>query len=67
MYLKLINSCSVSFDASSRWEAQRAIMAGVDSKKSLLTSQEFCDGCLDLIKVGILFDACSLNQLENMV
>lgn len=32
--LKLINSCSVSFDASSRWEAQRAIMAGVDPKKS---------------------------------
>lgn len=62
--LKFIDSLGLHFDASSQWEAQRALLAGITPTKILLTSQEFGDQVPELIKQGVLFDAGSIKQLE---
>lgn len=72
--LGLFDSMGLSVDASSGFEARRAIMAGVDAAKILLTSQEFPDPKNDsyrsdeadlrmLIGEGVLFNATSPRQL----
>ncbi|MFE3384770.1 diaminopimelate decarboxylase [Streptomyces anulatus] len=55
-----------SFDASSVWEALRAVQAGVDPARISMTAQEaaFDDKLNGLIKRGLQFDAGSLHQLE---
>ncbi len=62
--LRLFNSRGIHFDASSEWEVKRALRAGIDAQRILLTSQEFGDGVPKLIEAGIQFDAGSLHQLE---
>lgn len=54
------------FDASSVWQAQRALRAGVHPSKILLTAQqaEFCDGLAEAIEAGVELNAGSLGQLQ---
>eukprot|EP01035_Chromulina_nebulosa_P017861 gene17861-23474_t len=62
--LKLFYSLGINFDASSGYEVERAIKAGISPKDISLSSQELPSNFEDLIKLGLEFNACSLNQLE---
>jgi diaminopimelate decarboxylase len=63
--IRLFDSMGTHFDASSVYEVQRAVRAGVDPAKILLTAQEavFDRTLLDLVNAGLHFDAGSLHQL----
>ena len=54
----------VHIDASSEYEAQRAILSGIPASKILITTQEYTEGISTLIQQGVLFDASSLEQLR---
>mmetsp|Transcript_346 Transcript_346/g.490 ORF Transcript_346/g.490 Transcript_346/m.490 type:complete len:459 (+) Transcript_346:37-1413(+) len=62
--LKLFKKMGVNFDASSGYEVLRAVKAGVSPSCISLSSQELPANFEELIKMGIEFNACSLNQLE---
>jgi diaminopimelate decarboxylase len=63
--IRLFDREGFSFDASSVWEALRAVRAGVDPAKISLTAQEavFDEKLNDLVERGLQFDAGSLHQL----
>jgi len=52
-------------DASSGFEAERAMAAGVAPEKIQLTAQELPANLKELVERGVLFNACSLLQLES--
>lgn len=62
--LRLFDSMGLHIDASSGFEAVRAMRAGIDPAKILLTAQELPDNLGGLTGAGVLFNACSLRQLE---
>lgn len=64
--LQLFNNMGINFDASSGYEVQRALKAGVDPKSISLSSQEFPSTAMfsSLYTQGLEFNACSLKQLE---
>ncbi|MBF0275504.1 MAG: diaminopimelate decarboxylase, partial [Nitrospinae bacterium] len=61
--LKLINNTGIHIDASSEFEVKRAITAGIEPEKILLTSQQIPRNFKDVIKDGVMYNACSLHQL----
>ena len=61
--MALVNE-GLSIDASSAYEAQNAIDAGVAPSKIRLASQELAKNLRDLHEKGVKFTACSLRQLE---
>ena len=65
--VKIFDRLGLIFDASSTWEAIRAIRAGVDPEKILLTAQEapFDSQLTGLVLAGMKFDASSLRQLDH--
>ncbi|MBW3569093.1 diaminopimelate decarboxylase [Candidatus Parcubacteria bacterium] len=62
--IKLFAGLGLGIDASSGFEADVAIKAGVNPQKIQLTGQELPANLADLLKVGVGFTACSLHQLE---
>lgn len=62
--LKIFNSMGLLFDASSGFEARRAMLAGIAPSKIQLTAQELPSDLEALVKQGVLFNACSLSQLR---
>jgi diaminopimelate decarboxylase len=64
--IRLMDRQGFSFDASSIWEARRAVMAGVDPAKISVTAQEavFDDSLRELVEKGLQFDAGSISQLD---
>ena len=69
--IKIIDEEGLHFDASSLNEVKRAMMAGIDPKKILLTTQEVpTDAELAdiqaLLKQGFEYNACSLTQLKKI-
>jgi diaminopimelate decarboxylase len=64
--LRIFDGCGLHLDASSGWECERAIRAGIDAKKISLSTQELPgrDVLVRLREQGIHFNACSLSQLE---
>jgi diaminopimelate decarboxylase len=62
--LQLFDSLGLHFDASSGWEAERALLAGIPAKKISLATQEMPSNFSDLHQRGVLFTACSLQQLD---
>ena len=54
----------ILIDASSEWEAERAILAGVEPHSVLLTAQEQPSHLQKLIEKGVLFNATSLRQID---
>lgn len=52
-------------DASSGYEAERAIRAGVAPDKIQITSQEIPGNLKELVEQGVLYNACSVNQIRN--
>ena len=62
--LQLFESLGLHFDASSGWEAERALRAGIAPEKISLATQEMPENFSDLHQRGVLFTACSLQQLD---
>ncbi|OIO59615.1 MAG: diaminopimelate decarboxylase [Verrucomicrobia bacterium CG1_02_43_26] len=62
--LRLFDSMGIHIDASSGFEAERALLAGIKGEKISLSSQELPRNLSALLDSGILFNACSLRQLE---
>jgi diaminopimelate decarboxylase len=62
--LKIMNNGGIHFDASSGYEVLRAMKAGVKSEQISLSSQELPHNFVELIQMGIEFNACSIHQLE---
>lgn len=62
--LQLFSSMGLHFDASSGFEVRRAVKAGILPQTISLSSQELPADFEELIKMGIEFNACSLQQLK---
>jgi diaminopimelate decarboxylase len=62
--LKFLYHQGIKIDASSGYEAERAILVGIKPEDILITSQELPKNLQELVKKGVLFNACSLHQLE---
>jgi diaminopimelate decarboxylase len=64
--LRIFDGCGLHFDASSGWECERAIRAGIDPTHLSLSTQEFParEQLLRLQELGVHFNLCSLSQLE---
>jgi diaminopimelate decarboxylase len=63
--LRIFNNLGLHIDASSEHEVERAIMAGIAHEKILLTSQKIPDNLERTLKGRVLYNTCSLSQLEN--
>jgi len=62
--LRFFESLGLHFDASSGWEAERALRAGIAPEKISLATQEMPENFAELHQRGIRFSACSLAQLD---
>ena len=64
--LRIFHNKGIQIDASSSFEVQRAINAGIPSKNILLTSQQVLDysELIRLVNSGVEYNACSLLQLR---
>jgi diaminopimelate decarboxylase len=62
--IRLMDAEGIHFDASSSYEVHRLLMIGIDPSKIQLTAQELAPDLKDLVDKGVLFNACSLRQLE---
>jgi len=63
--LKVVEKMGLHFDASSEFEVMRCLHAGIPAEKIQLTGQQFPRQFLSqIIDAGVLFNACSLRQLE---
>lgn len=62
--LHTFDGAGLQIDASSGFEAERAMLAGIAPDKILLTAQELTKNLVELIRRGVQFNACSLHQLE---
>ena len=64
--LHIFEACGLHLDASSGWECDRAMRAGIDPTHISLSTQEFPnrETLVRLQGAGVHFNACSLSQLE---
>jgi diaminopimelate decarboxylase len=62
--VQVLTDAGLHIDASSGFEAERALRAGVAPEKIQITAQEFPHNIKDLVRKGVLFNACSMNQLR---
>ncbi len=62
--LRIFDECGLHIDASSGFECERAMRAGIAPRKISLSSQEFPGNFPELAERGISVNACSLAQLE---
>ena len=62
--VKTFVALGLHVDASSEYEVERALRYGVPPEKIQITAQEAPTNLQDLVARGVLFNACSLNQLR---
>jgi diaminopimelate decarboxylase len=62
--LALFRDLGLHIDASSDWEVERALRAGVDPARIQLTSQMPSRQVREHVARGVILNACSLHQLE---
>lgn len=62
--LKFFHSKGIHMDASSGFEVERAISAGIPPENISLSTQELPENFADLVKMGVKMNACSVSQLE---
>lgn len=62
--IRILTQKGLHIDASSGYEAERAMRAGVPGDHIQLTAQQVPDNLVDLVERGVIFNACSLNQLR---
>ncbi len=62
--VQVLTQAGLQIDASSGYEAERAIRAGVAPEHIQITAQEIPRFLKELIDQGVRFNACSINQLR---
>ena len=62
--IRILTQKGLHIDASSGYEAERAMRAGVPGPHIMLTAQQMPKNLKHLIGRGVIFNACSLNQLQ---
>jgi diaminopimelate decarboxylase len=62
--LRVMTDAGLDIDASSGFEAHRALRAGVAPERIQITAQQLPDDLEELVSRGVLFNACSLHQLR---
>lgn len=62
--LRIFDAMGLHVDASSGFEAERALAAGIAPGKIQITAQELPKDLKGLVQRGVLFNACSLHQLR---
>lgn len=62
--LKVLTDAGLHIDASSGYEAERAIRIGVPPNHIQLTAQELPANLKGLVEQGVLFNACSIAQIH---
>jgi diaminopimelate decarboxylase len=62
--LRLFDAKGLHVDASSGFEAERALLAGIEAPRIQITAQELPKDLKGLVQRGVLFNACSLHQLR---
>lgn len=62
--LKVLTDAGLHIDASSGYEVERALCAGVSPERIQLTAQQVPDNLKELVKKGVLFNACSIAQIH---
>jgi len=62
--IRILTQRGLHIDASSAYEAERAMRAGVPANHIQLTAQQPPDNLKALVEKGVIFNACSLNQLR---
>ncbi|MBA3960933.1 MAG: diaminopimelate decarboxylase [Chthoniobacterales bacterium] len=62
--LALFDQLGLAIDASSGYEATRALEAGISPRRILVTAQQMPRDLVSLVERGVLFNASSLHQLE---
>ena len=62
--IRILTGCGLHIDASSGFECDRAMRAGVPAAHISLSTQEFPADFRRLFEAGIRFNACSLDQLR---
>lgn len=62
--IRILNRQGLHIDASSGYEARRAMRAGVPAAQIQISAQQLPDDLRELIDQGVLFNACSLHQLR---
>jgi diaminopimelate decarboxylase len=62
--LKVLTDAGLHIDASSGYEVERALRAGVSPELIQLTAQQVPDNLKALVEAGILFNACSIAQIH---
>lgn len=62
--IRILTQRGLHIDASSAYEAERAMRAGVPANHIQLTAQQPPDNLKELAEKGVIFNACSLNQLR---
>ena len=65
--LKMMDEGEVHFDASSEFEAQALLQAGVTGARISLSSQQTAHNLPELLEAGVLFVATSFKQLETFL
>ncbi len=62
--LRLFDARGLHIDASSGFEVERALRAGIAPEKIQITAQELPKDLKGLVQRGVLLNACSLHQLR---
>ncbi len=63
--LRIFHAAGLKFDASSGYEAERALHAGIPPKDVQITAQELPKNLKELVEKGVQYTACSLHQLRS--
>ena len=63
--VRILNGAGLHIDASSGYEVERAMRAGVPPEQIQLTAQRTPGNLESLVKQGVRFNACSLQQLRD--
>ncbi len=64
--LQIFNRAGLHVDASSGWEAERAMRAGVGGTQISLSTQQLPAHFKELSEQGVTINACSLSQLDRI-
>jgi diaminopimelate decarboxylase len=62
--IKVLTGAGLHIDASSGYEVERALRAGVAPERIQLTAQQVPHNLKDLVEQGVLFNACSIAQVH---
>ncbi len=62
--VRVLTRCGLHVDASSGFEAERALGLGIAADRIQLTAQQLPANLAPLIEAGVLFNACSLAQID---